>query len=77
MTPRTVSLKVTEIVLAVCVFEPAVKLMFVIVGDMVSMVVVLDAEPAPAVDEALTTPVAFTVAITVPSRAEAFESLNR
>jgi hypothetical protein len=51
--------------------------MFVIVGAMVSIVVVFVAEPAPAVDEAFTTPVAFTVAITVPSRAEAFESLNR
>ena len=58
-------------------FDPAVKLMFEIVGAMVSMVVVLLIDPAPAVMDALTTPVAFTVAITVPSRAEAFERLNK
>jgi hypothetical protein len=64
-------------VFAVSVFDPAVKPILVIVGATVSIVVVLLRDPAPAVFDALTTPVAFTVAITVPSRAEAFERVNR
>jgi hypothetical protein len=52
--------------------------MFVIVGATVSIVVVLVAEPTPAKpDDVLVTPLAFTVAITVPSMADEFEALNR
>ena len=51
--------------------------MFVTVGAIVSIVVVFETEPVPAVEEALTTPVALTVAITVPSAADGFDSLKR
>ena len=51
--------------------------MLVIVGAIVSIVVVFETDPAPAVEDAFTTPVALTVAITVPSEAVGFDSLNR